>query len=271
MSTQTPAPNKTSPLQAALANIAEPFRSRLVDTYVEVKNAFLRGDSEKIGLKVGKFCETLLRFLQHITTGTHTAFGTPIKNFIDECLKIEKSSAANHPEGLRVLMPRALAFAYSVRSKRGVGHVGGDIDANAIDAATCVRVVDWCVCELIRVYHKMPLEEAQALLDVAVQRQIPAVWNVMGKKRVLIPGLDAATQTLLLLYQSPEFAVAAEDLSEWIDYSSAKDFRRFVLLKLHSARLIEYDAETDMVLISPTGTKEAERKLLKLENQIGEI
>jgi hypothetical protein len=236
-----------------------------VSAYTDVKNEFVRGDAEKVGLKVGKFCETLLRFLQETTIGSHTPFGTPIKNFVDECRKIELTPSSAHPEGLRILMPRALVFAYSVRSKRGVGHAYGDIDANSIDSATCARIIDWCLCELIRIYHKLPLEEAQALLNSTAERQIPAVWNVMGRRRVLKTGLTAGDQALLLLYATPDTAVAAEDLTDWTGYSSLRHFKRDVLATLHKRRLVEHDSETDMVLISPTGIARAELLLTPSE------
>jgi hypothetical protein len=48
-----------------------------------------------------------------------------------------------------------------MRNKRGIGHVAGDVDANAIDIATMARTADWIVCELIRINHGLSLEEAQ--------------------------------------------------------------------------------------------------------------
>jgi hypothetical protein len=105
-------------------------------------------------------------------------------------------------------MPRGLNFLYTLRNKRGIGHVGGDVDANSIDAATIVRVADWCLCELIRVVHNLPLEEAQTLLNAITERQIPGVWSVVGKKRVLIPGLDAKAQTLVLLNFTESFVAS---------------------------------------------------------------
>jgi len=162
-----------------------------------------------------------------------------------------------------VIIPRGLNFLYTLRNKRGIGHVGGDVDANSIDAATMVRVADWSLSELIRVVHNLPLEEAQALLDAITERQIPEVWSVLGKKRVLMPRLDAKAQTLVLLYSDLETAIPAEDLCEWVEYSTLSNFRRVVLTPLHSARLIEHDRDTDTAVISPTGIEKVESELLK--------
>lgn len=158
-------------------------------------------------------------------------------------------------------MPRALAFAYTLRNKRGVGHVAGDVEANEIDAATAVRVADWCLCELIRFFHNMPIEDAQALLDALAVRQLPAVWSVGGVRRVLTPGLDAKQQVLLLLY-GEGVGVPVEDLFAWVEYSRLDHFRARVLVPLHRGRLVELDRSTDTVTISPLGSRRVEEEIL---------
>jgi hypothetical protein len=94
------------------------------------------------------------------------------------------------------MAPRALVFIYTMRSKRDIAHVGGDVDANTIDFATMVRTADWIICELIRLYHSLSLEDAQDLVDGISVRQLPDIWEINGKKRVLRPGLTAKQQTL---------------------------------------------------------------------------
>ena len=41
-----------------------------------------------------------------------------------------------------------------------------------------------------------------------------------------------------------------------------KNYRRDVLNKLHTDRLIEYDRESEMVMLSPIGAQEVEEKIL---------
>ena len=154
-------------------------------------------------------------------------------------------------------------FAYTLRNKRGIGHVGGDVDANAIDGVTIARVSDWIVCELIRMYHTMSLEEAEALVSSLAERDIPDVWEVAGKKRVLRTDLSFPEQTLLLLYSCIDPAVLVEDLFEWTRYSNIRMYKSNVLKSLDKRNLIHYDAATGTVTISPLGIKEVEEKLLK--------
>ena len=159
-------------------------------------------------------------------------------------------------------MPRALLFIYTLRNKRDLGHTGGEVDANEIDALTALRLADWCVCELIRACHNLPLEDAQLLCDAIAERRLPHIWNVMGKKRVLNTSLNYKEQTLLLLYSDIETGVPTEDLFEWTEHSYKTNYRRDILAKLHKDRLIEWDKGTEMAIISPLGIDEVEKIIL---------
>lgn len=238
------------------------FRTRLVKHYLALKTAYVQKHYDRCGIQTGHFCETLLRLLQHRLTGSFVPFGTRIPNFIDECDKLTKQPQTAGHEGLRVIMPRALAFAYSLRSKRGFGHVAGDVDANAIDAGTCVRAADWCLSELIREVHSLPIEQAQAILDAISARQLPAVWSLGDRKRVLHPGFDYREQTLLLLYESADGSATVDQLFKWTDHKHKTRYTRNVLQPQHADRLVEYDEDNQTVILLPPGEKEVEDNLL---------
>jgi hypothetical protein len=203
----------------------------------------------------------LLRVLQNELTGTYTPLGARLGAFDRECLKLEKLPQTAGVEGLRVIMPRALNFLYTLRNKRGIGHEGGDVDANEIDAATAVRVADWCISELIRVVHAISLEEAQTLLDAIAEREVPQVWSVANARRVLDPSLNYREQTLLLLY-TEQGPVPVEDLFAWVEHSRMSNYRTHVLLPLHRDRLIEYDRDTETAVLSPTGAARVDDQIV---------
>ncbi len=246
-------------LNDAFTSLPATLRSRLLTRYKELKAAYTDGQYDSAGLRAGRLAEVLLRILQHQLTGSYTPLGTKLGNFTDECGKLEKLPKTAGVESLRIIMPRAINFLYTLRNKRGIGHEGGDVDANGIDAATCVRVADWCLAELLRVVHTLSLEEAQALLDALAEREVPQVWAVGGVKRVLDPSLSYKEQTLLLLYGEPEVEVPEEDLFSSTEYSRPSLYRRDVLKPMHKARLIEYDGENEVVRLSPTGAVEVEQ------------
>lgn len=144
-STNTPATK--GGLEGALANAPTKFRKRIIASYAEIKRrhreAAFGASLDAVGLSSGKFCESVIRLLQHELTGESVHFGTHIPNFPDACRKLITVDASKGPESLRVLIPRALVFLNTMRGKRGIGHVGGDIEANSIDLATIVRMCDW--------------------------------------------------------------------------------------------------------------------------------
>lgn len=253
----------SSPLLVALRKVPSQFRMKIVQHFLDLKKRQAEGKDEPIGLAAGKLCESVLRLLQQEVNSSYTPFNKHIGNFADECRNLIASKSTAVVESLRVVMPRALVFIYTIRNKRGIGHVGGDVNANRIDAMTIARACDWIICELIRVYHNLSLEEAQDLVDGLAQRSIPDVWHVAGRKRVLRNDLNFKQKVLLLCYQEPDNAVMSEDLFLWVEYSHYPMFKKAVLTPLHKKRLVEYDKGTEFVVISPLGIKEVEEKILK--------
>ena len=248
-------------LEQALTNVPKRFRQKLIDTYLEIKRSHVESNFESAGLSAGKFCEVLIRLLQQEVTGTYTQFGKPIPNMADECRKIIAAPNSRHTESIKTIIPRALVFLYTMRNKRGIGHIGGDIDANSIDSATIARTSDWILCELIRVFHKMPIEEAQDLVDGISVKSLPIVWEVAGKKRVLNNKLTSKQKVLLLLYSESDAAVPTEDLCSWVEYAPGM-FKKRVLDDLHQKKFIEHDKNSELVYLSPKGIKLVEDELL---------
>lgn len=259
-STSTKTPNTL--LEAALINVEKSFRAKLISNYLDIKKNCLESRHDSAGMAVAKFCEVTIRLLQSKVHGTFTPFGTKITNFADECRKLVSAPVKNGTESERVVLPRALVFLFTMRNKRGIGHVGGDVDANAIDIAAMERNSDWVVCELIRINHGLSLEEAQDIVDGLAVRQVPTIWEVAGKKRVLKDGLATKDQALLLLYSCVDSTVLFEDLCDWVEYSNPSIFKSKVIQPLHKLRLLEFDEQTESVTLSPKGVQYVESSLL---------
>lgn len=251
-----------SPLDAALANVDSAFRDKIIGQFIAVKAAMAAGNDKGVGLEAAHLCETVLRLLQKEVIGSYTRFGKSIGNFPGECAKLVNSSNGAVNESLRLIIPRALVYVYTMRNKRGIGHVGGDVDANRIDALSIAQTCDWIVCELIRCFHNLSLEEAQDIVDGLATRTMPEVWEVGGKRRVLRKGLTFKDQVLLLCYQTQNSAILSEDLVSWLEYSNFSVFKKQVLAPLHKERLIEYDTDNECVTISPLGARSVEERIL---------
>lgn len=251
-------------LDDALKGIKAPIRKKLITSYLDLKRNIAEARHDSAGMSAGKLCESAIRHLQQEAFDQHTPFGTKIVNFADECRRIITSPAtSNITDSEKQILPRSLVFLYTMRNKRGIGHVGGDVDPNSIDTAVIGCIADWIICELIRVHHSLSLEEAQDLIDGLAVRQLPDIWDVAGKKRVLRDGLTAREEALLLLYSSKDQVVFVEDLLSWIEYSNPASFKSNILSKLHNERLLEWDRESQTIVLSPKGAIHVENEILR--------
>jgi hypothetical protein len=249
-----------------IINVSGEFGSKILKSYAEIRDRYLKAyyDSswDSSGLSAGKFCEIMLRFLQKELTGSCVPFDKKIGNFSDECTKLMKLPAEKGVESLRIIIPRALVFVYTIRSKRSIGHTGGDVDSNEMDASIIYQTSSWILCELIRIYHSLSTEEAAEYISGIMERKIPDVWEIENKKRVLRSDLNYKQKTLLLMYTDLGFGVLLEDLFEWVEYSNLTYFKQDIVKKLHKEKFIEFNEPDGIVYISPLGKKEVEEKLL---------
>lgn len=252
----------SSPLGAGLSQIPPEFRKAILKNYEQLKRRYHAGDVNGAGTAATQFCEDGLRWIQEVVRGKCTPFGTHIANFGKECDDIERLPAGPFDDALRVLAPKVLKTLHAFRSKRGFVHTPGAVSANRIDLATMARLADWFVAELLRVHNQMDLAEAQALIDSLAYRDLPHLWRIGGKTRVLADGLNHSEATLVLLYERAGEPILAEDLFASVEYSRLDLYRRNVLRKLHEKRWIEYDEDAETATISPKGSAQVEDYIL---------
>lgn len=253
-----------NPVQA-LAGLPANLRNELIDSYREITRNFVQRRWEPSELNGGKFAEVAFCIVNGAVNGSFPLKATKPKNMADACRALEgkpANVALVGDKSLRVFIPRALIFLYDIRNQRGVGHVGGDVDANNMDASAVVAMASWVMAELVRIFHGVSTKEAQDTVEALVERKTPLIWEVEGVKRVLDPGMGAKDQALLFLHHSTGW-VAASDLQKWVEYKNTTNFRDNVLSPLHKARLLEFDTRSDRSRISPTGAADVELRLLK--------
>jgi hypothetical protein len=244
----------------------------LINSYREMKGNYYLEKHEPSELNGGKFVESCIRILQQESTGKHTAIGTQIVDIIGKLRDMEKLPTNSLDETFRIHIPRVLVVIYNIRNKRGVGHLGGDVNPNRADAALLVACADWIMAELFRKYYSCTLEEAQAVVDVLVERQLLLVHDREGVRRVLLPSLNRTDQVLLLLTSEYPEPVSEESLLLWLEVANRAEFRRRVLAPLHAKRLIEFDKRGNCAAM-PTGVRYVEanypRWLDSLNRRVG--
>jgi hypothetical protein len=246
-----------------LAAIPAGLRDPLLETYREIASNFAEQRWEPAELNGGKFCECAYWVCHGFLTDTYAAAPSKPANMRDACTALENRPNSGKPgdRSLRILIARMLPPLYEIRNNRGVGHVGGDVDPNLMDATAVYSNASWILAELIRVFHNVKTTEAQAAVDGLVERKTPLIWSAGTAKRVLDTNLTASDQTLLLLHQALAW-VSEVGLVKSVEYSNASMYRAKVLVKLHKARMIEFDKAGQRAHISPKGSAHVEEKII---------
>ncbi|OCB46429.1 hypothetical protein A5721_13325 [Mycobacterium vulneris] len=247
----------------ALASLPQGLRDELFDEFDSIVDNYRQGRWKASGLDGGRFSEVAYNVLLGITTGTFPAKANKPSNFKAKCDAFatdnQKYPPANSPHSARVLIPRILAVLYDVRNNRNVGHIGGDVDSNHMDAELVLHCAQWIMAEFVRIFHGLSIADATATVAALVERTVPMIWEVGDKKRVLKTDLPLADKTLLLLY-SETGPVQDKILADWLEQARLANYKR-VLKSLHDKKWVEH-AKDGSVTLSPTGTGEVESRLL---------
>jgi hypothetical protein len=234
------------------------LRGELLAAFGQVVQNYAERRWEPAELNGGKLCEVAYSIIRGIADGKFPARAKKPRNMVDACKAMEQEGSV--PRSVRVQIPRMIVALYEVRNNRNVGHVGGEVDPNHMDAVCVLQMSKWIVAELIRVLHNRPVDEAAELVDALVERETPIVWKVGGKLRVLDTRLSMKDKALVLLHATAG-SVSERDLVDWIEHSNPSVFRRDVLRKAHRDKLVEYDQETGVITISPLGIERVEKIL----------
>lgn len=244
--------------------LPEKLRNEFIQTFNEVLINYTRMKWEPAELNGGKFCEIVYTIIKGYTDGTYPSSSSKPSNMVDACRRFEQI-ASTYPRSIRIQIPRMLISLYEIRNNRNVGHVGGDVNPNVMDATIVLYMTKWIVAELIRIFHSVDIETAEKHIDSIIERTNPSIWKVDNHYRVLDNSLTMKEKALLILYHFNN-KVEESNLVKWLEYSNSSVFRRDVLRKAHSARLIEYDSKSRTVIISPIGIKLVEESILPKMN-----
>lgn len=237
----------------ALTAIPDGLREPLLREYQSIVENFAERRWSPSELSGGKFCEIVYTILDGHAKGSYSTRPSKPPDFIGACKKLEHNTHV--PRSFQILIPRLLPALFEVRNNRGVGHAGGDVDPNHMDATFVLTNCNWVMAELVRVYHGLATSAAQELVDTLVERRIPLIWEGEDVRRVLDPTMKLKAQILVLLATSSR-KVATIDLIEWTGYENRSYFLK-LLREMHSERLIELSKDEASTVILPPGSKEA--------------
>jgi hypothetical protein len=230
------------------------LRDSLLDEFRRIAQNHMERRWSPAELSGGRFCEIVYTILDGHAKSSYATSPSKPRDFVTACRALE--SNGHVPRSFQILIPRLLPALYEIRNNRGVGHVGGDVDPNHMDANAVLAMAAWVMAELLRVFHDLSVDEAQIIVDSIVERRMPLVWSGVNIKRVLDPKLPLKEQVLLFLAVSPG-EVAILDLLRWCGYKGKGYFLR-LLRRLHTERLLELSEDGKSVQILPPGSARVE-------------
>lgn len=243
-----------------LHSIPAVLRESLLSAYTEILRNFRERRWEPAELNGGKLCECAYTILRGYVDGSYPARVSKPRNMVDACRRLEQDGAS-FPRSISIQIPRMLVALYEIRNNRGVGHAGGDVDPNQMDATCVLEMSKWVLSELVRIFHNVTTEAATGAVAGLMERNIPLIWKVGDQMRVLEPRMSMKDKALALLYHNTH-QVKEADLFSWVEHSNAAIFRRDVLKRAHKEKLIEYDEKARTVQISPKGSDYVEESVL---------
>ena len=243
-----------------LSGLTPGLRTEVLAAYDQIVRNYREHRWEPSELNGGKLCEVVYSILKGHVDGKLPARAKKPSNMYDACKALEHADSTRFSRAVRIQIPRLLVALYEVRNNRGVGHTGGEVDPNAMDARLVLEMGKWIVADLVRIFHSVSTIEATEAVEALIDRTLPIVWSTGATKRVLDASLSMKDQTLLLLY-SETGAVTEQQLLAWTEHSNASTYRRDVLKRGHKERLMEYDQATKSVRITPLRVRYVEEHL----------
>ncbi len=243
----------------AFSALPASLRDDLLMAFNEIVKNYREHKWEPSELNGGKLCEAVYTITEGWLEGhKYPKRAKKPNQFPDTCWALaQKYAHVPDSRSPRILIPRMMIGLYDIRNNRGVGHAGAEVDPNHMDATIVLYTAKWLMAELVRLLHTLTTQEATAIVDGLIEREVTWVWTHGDKKRVLRTGMTWKQQTLVLLLTEPG-DVAEADLFQWLEHPGMQSFRKDVLKPLHKTRQAEYDTDKRTIRLLPPGVTAAE-------------
>lgn len=243
----------------AFSLLPSTLRDDLLSAFNDIVKNYREHKWEPSELNGGKLCEAVFTIIEGwLEGGRYPARAKKPNRFPDTCWALsQKYANVQDSRSPRILIPRMMIGLYDIRNNRGVGHAGAEVDPNYMDATVVLYTAKWLMAELVRLLHSLHIDEATAIVDGLIEREVAWVWTHGEKRRVLRTDMTWKQQALVLLLTDAG-DVAEADLFRWLEHPGVPSFRKDVLKQLHKSRLIDYDTDKRTIRLLPPGVTAAE-------------
>jgi hypothetical protein len=115
------------------------------------------------------------------------------------------------------------------------------IDPNVQDATLVVAILDWVLAEVVRLTHSVTADEASAIVNALVTRQVPIVQEFDGFLKVMNPRLGASDFVMVLLYHRGQSGATLQELKGWVRPKMRSNLARTVEALVSARDLAHFD------------------------------
>jgi len=240
------------------AGIPPRLVEELLDSYVEVKRRFHLGDHRPQEVEGGRFSEAVFRILQHLCGLAVTPLGKPLAKVPQLMAALEQ--VTTQIDSVRMHIPRTLRVIYDIRNNRNAAHLNDQIDPNLQDATLVTSNMDWVMAELVRLHHGVSANEAQAIIEDLVTKEVPVVQEINGQP-VINKKLTPRDKAMLMLYRAGAVGASLNELVGWLRVDR-KDHLFDRLVRLDAEGLVLLHPKDHLFYITDPGIKYVEKKKL---------
>ncbi len=145
------------------------------------------------------------------------------------------------PDSVRLQIPDVAELIADVRNKRDVGHLGGSVSVNGMDANLVMACTSWLLAEIVRLESGVSPADAQQMVDSLVERRVPIIEEIDGEPVVLNTKLPAKERALVLLYKKYPDRIPVKTLQHWVAYWNATRFKKLLESEAKEARVVIND------------------------------
>jgi hypothetical protein len=243
-----------------LGAVVDPaFAHAIVESYVEMQQRFLAGDWKPAELDGGRLCEALTRALYQLDSGAITHSQLPK----ELCEKLEdERNIRPHNLALadRVHLCKAISLVYKFRSARGPVHISPVYTANYMDSMLVLHAGKWLFAEFLRIAWKTDQQIVSDTIARIVQLQHTFIHELDGKPLVLIPGISAREEILLLIGNAPENKLSRAGLRERATHQKPATLNAAITKLLATKEL--RTADNGDLALTPNGQRTLQHEIM---------
>jgi hypothetical protein len=234
-----------------LSTIVDPaLANAVVENYVEMQKRFLAGDWKPAELDGGRFCEAIARCIHQLDTGSVNNSKFPGK--ICERLEDETLSHILNVKD-RHHIAKVISVLYKFRSDRGAVHISPIYTANEMDSILVLHTGKWLFAEFLRLSWNKDLNTIAETIARIVQLEHSLIHELDGKPLVLVKGIYAKDEVLLLLNHAAGNRLSRSTLRSLATHQTNNAVNVAVSNLLKSKEIRETDDSE--VALTPVGQK----------------